>query len=141
MPIPSLLRSYSGTRSRFSRSNNVFGCFRLDLSIVSFHFPIDKSSHIYANSARANFIQFVNYFHENSWSVFFFFFFDLGRRLRILISDDDVRSGLEKFGIEGRDTERERKEKGRREWMDEGERWNHGERACATSSVREPTGH
>lgn len=107
MPIPSLLRSYSGTRSRFSRSNNVFGRFRLDLSIVSFHFPIDKSSHIYANSARANFIQFVNYFHENSWSVFFFSFFDLGRRLRILISD--VRSGLEKFGIEGRDTEREKR--------------------------------
>lgn len=46
-----------------------------------------------------------------------FFFFDPGRRLKILISDDDVRwSGLEKFGIEGRDTNREReslrKEKG-----------------------------
>lgn len=46
-----------------------------------------------------------------------FFFFDPGRRLKILISDDDVHwSGLEKFGIEGRDTNREReslrKEKG-----------------------------
>lgn len=39
----------------------------------------------------------------------FFFFFDPGRGLKILISDDDVRwSGLEKFGIEGRDTNRER---------------------------------
>ena len=96
----------------------MFGCFRLDLSIVSFHFPIDKSSHIYANSARANFIQFVNYFHENSWSVFFFFFFDLGRRLRILISDDDVRSGLEKFGIEGRDMERDREKRKREAGVD-----------------------
>lgn len=68
----------------------------------------------------------------------FFFFFDPGRGLKILISDDDVRwSGLEKFGIEGRDTNREREfEKRKGEWMDEGERWNHGERACAISSVR-----
>lgn len=107
-------------------------------SFPSIFLSINLRTNIYANSARANFIQFVNYFHENSWSVFFFPFFDLGRRLRILISDDDVRSGLEKFGIEGRDTERE-KRKG--EWMDEGERWNHGERACAISPVREPTGH
>lgn len=79
----------------------------MDLSIVSFHFH--KSSlrfaftRIYANSAQAKFK--------------IFFFFDPGRRLKILISDDDVRwSGLEKFGIEGRDTNREReslrKEKG-----------------------------
>lgn len=76
----------------------------MDLSIF---LSINLRTNIYANSARANFIQFVNYFHENSWSVFFFSFFDLGRRLRILISD--VRSGLEKFGIEGRDTEREKR--------------------------------
>lgn len=64
-----------------------------------------------------------------------FFFFDLKRRL--VLTSDDVRSGLEKFGIE-REREREssRKEKGRREWIDEGERLDHGERACAISSVR-----
>lgn len=101
----------------------------MDLSIVSFHFLVHKSSlrfaftRIYANSARAKFK---------------IFFFGPGRRLKILISDDDVRwSGLEKFGIEGRDTNREREfEKRKGEWMDEGERWNHGERACAISSVR-----
>lgn len=42
--------------------------------------------------------------------------------------------------LESRDgirTEREREfEKRKGEWMDEGERWNHGERACAISSVR-----
>lgn len=80
----------------------------MDLSIF---LSINLRTNIYANSARANFIQFVNYFHENSWSVFFFSFFDLGRRLRILISDDDVRSGLEKFGIEGRDMERDREKR------------------------------
>lgn len=66
-----------------------------------------------------------------------FFFFDL--RKRLVLTSNDAKGWK---SLESRDTEREReressrKEKGRREWMDEGERLDHGERACAISSVR-----
>lgn len=68
-------------------------------------------------------------------TFFFFFFFDLGGR--VLISD--VRSGLKKFG-ESREERREsygessRERKGETACVVSG--WNHGERACAISSVR-----